>query len=66
MLLQAYDALGLYHGIARTWLNPASVSSALQAVAVFRIHVVKVGLDSSVCVGQHLECSHMLGASAGN
>jgi hypothetical protein len=23
--LQAYDALGLYHGVARTWLNPASV-----------------------------------------
>lgn len=23
---QAYDALGLYHGVARTWLNPASVS----------------------------------------
>lgn len=22
---QAYDALGLYHGVARTWLNPASV-----------------------------------------
>ena len=27
VLRQAYEALGLYHGVSRTFLNPASVSS---------------------------------------
>ena len=28
---QAYEALGLYHGVSRTFLNPASVSSDLKS-----------------------------------
>lgn len=28
---QAYEALGLYHGVSRTFLNPASVSSDLNS-----------------------------------
>lgn len=33
---QAYDALGLYHGVARTWLNPASVSSSFLLAIFYR------------------------------